>query len=99
MGGYSPSFNLLKIHLTQRNMKSDEHLEVFRVIICAPLQPSLQVIIFHRNFIIALGSNQRSFLLHIRDLVLFALHYHQSESVLYHFEALMGSDLRIQRSE
>ena len=99
MGGYSPSFNLLKIHLTQRNMKSDELLEGFRVIICAPLQPSLQVIMFHRNFFSALGSNQRSILLHIRDLLLFALHDHQSKSVLYHFEALMAPDLRIQLSE
>jgi hypothetical protein len=99
MGGYSPGFNLLKIHLTQGSMKSNELLEGFRVIMCAPLQPSLQVIIFHRNFISALGSNKRSFLLHIRDLLHFALHDHQYESVLYHFEALMGSDLSIQLSE
>jgi hypothetical protein len=41
MGGQSPGFNLPKIHLTHRSMKSDEILEEFRVILCAPLQPSL----------------------------------------------------------
>ena len=81
-----PGFHLLKIHVTEDNMKSDELLNEFRLMQGlgtlvsrplsggAPLQPRSLVIMFQRRVISAASSNQKSFFLHFRLIVNFALH-------------------------